>query len=64
MIDKQLELGFNRSAADHRAAHRISRAGWWFNRMHEVVNRTREWRPVAAPRPEQPSLPLAELKRF
>jgi hypothetical protein len=64
MIDMQLELGFNRMAAEGRSKRRVSRACWWFDRMHEVVNRTREWKPVTPPRPEQPSLPLAEGKRF
>jgi hypothetical protein len=66
MIDRQLELGLNRAQgirAHTRNQRRISKARWWFDRMHEVVNHASDWKPAAPSRPEQGYLELAETKR-
>jgi hypothetical protein len=46
---QQMELGLE-NTADKRPwrqrRRRTTRARWWFNRMHEVVDQTREWLPL------------------
>ena len=55
-FDAQMELGFKNS---HRylplscRQKRLSRAGWWFDRMRKVVDRAFDWKTVPAARPEQ-----------
>ncbi len=54
MYDGQLEMSFAgaRGCASARQ-RRLSRAQWWFQRMRQVVDGARDWRPAPAPRPEQ-----------
>ena len=59
----QLELGLENPEQTRPlppAGLRRSRARWWFERMHEVVDRAFDWRSVPAARPEQVQLALAE----
>jgi hypothetical protein len=62
MNKEQLELGFN--AAQNlplpaRPPRRLTRARWWFEQMHSVVDRAFDWSAAPAPRPEQIYLTLA-----
>jgi hypothetical protein len=56
MTNAQMELGFEsldgRQSPNRR--HRgQSRAGWWFERMRELVDRAYDWQVAASPLPEQ-----------
>ncbi len=63
MYDGQMELGLgnernggqNGCASRHagRRQRRGSRAGWWFERMRQIVDRATDWQPAPLPRPEQ-----------
>ena len=60
--DNQLELGFNpgsqcRGATPARREGRIARAGWWFARMRDIVERALA--ATGEPRPEQIWIPGA-----
>ncbi len=58
--DRQLELGFNGLRPRTNAARRegrIARAGWWFARMRNIVERAMET--TGEPRPEQIWIPGA-----
>jgi hypothetical protein len=50
MLDRQqMELGLENTAKVRFGRHgrrRLTRARWWFNRMHEVVDQTREYLPA------------------
>lgn len=61
MNKEQLELGF--TAAQNRPLpvrpqRRLTRARWWFEQMHSVVDRAFDWSSSPAPRPEQIYLTL------
>ena len=49
MLDRQqMELGLENTARGRYGRHgrrRVTRARWWFNRMHEVVDQTGEYLP-------------------
>jgi hypothetical protein len=64
MYDGQLELSFGsrpngagqggyppRSLNRHQ--RRGGRAGWWFQRMRQIVDRATDWEPAPPARPEQ-----------
>jgi hypothetical protein len=54
MNDGQMELGFEGGRpAVTRRARRQGWANWWFERMRQVVDRVRDWRPAPPARPEQ-----------
>jgi hypothetical protein len=56
--DNQLELGFNGlrpRANSGRREGRIARAGWWFARMRDIVERAMD--ATGEPRPEQIWIP-------
>jgi hypothetical protein len=58
--DNQLELGFNGIRPRANVAgreRRIARAGWWFARMRDIVERAME--ATGEPRPEQIWIPGA-----
>ena len=62
MNKEQMELSFN--AAQNlspvaRPPRRLSRARWWFDQMHAVVDHAFDWSSAPAPRPEQIYLTLA-----
>ena len=53
---QQMELGFDAARAFRPAAHRerrLSRARWWFEQMHRVVDRACGWQSAPPARPEQ-----------
>jgi len=60
-MDAQLELGFGSSRLTHPP--RTNRppapftSRWWFQQMHQIVDRAFDWQPAAPPRPEQTWLP-------
>ena len=57
MNDTQLELslGSVRLAQSPSALRPSSTftARWWFERMHQIVDRAFDWQPAPSPRPEQ-----------
>ncbi len=56
----QLELSFSGTTLNvklSRRERRISRAGWWFAQMRQLVDRAMVWDTAAEPRPEQIWLP-------
>lgn len=62
----QLELSFDRpwrfapvATARNR---RLTRARWWFQQMHMVVDRAFDWSAVPVPPPEQTYLSLAKTR--
>jgi hypothetical protein len=59
--DNQLELGFNSDNRPRpnaaRREGRIARAGWWFARMRDIVERAMD--ATGEPRPEQIWIPGA-----
>ena len=58
--NEQMELGFNGlrpRAGMARREGRIARAGWWFSRMRDIVERAMET--AGEPRPEQIWIPGA-----
>ncbi len=58
-----MELGFEAARAIRPAARRerrLSRARWWFEQMHRVVDRACDWQPAPPARPEQVYLALAK----
>jgi hypothetical protein len=63
MLTKQLEIGFERCPKPvDRRQRRMTRAAWWFRRMHKAVNQALEWDPAPTPRPEQIYLALAKSR--
>lgn len=59
MDKQQLELSLaNGRIYRTRRQKRQSRAGWWFERMRQVVDRAFDWQAVP-PRPEQIWFPQA-----
>jgi hypothetical protein len=62
----QLELSFNASEVKlirmNPRHHRLARARWWFDQMHEVVDRAFDWSTGPAPRPEQIGLALIKAR--
>ena len=60
MLDRQqMELGLENTARGRSGRHgrrRTTRARWWFNRMHEVVEQTREYLPPAGERENQDAM--------
>jgi hypothetical protein len=55
-IDAQLELGFGTPRSRSRGGRNSSRsprAGWWFERMRQIVERASDWEPAPPARPEQ-----------
>ena len=60
--DNQLELGFGGIQPRPNAARRegrITRAGWWFSQMRDIVERAMDWEAAGEPRPEQIWIPGA-----
>ena len=60
--NEQMELGFNGIRPPANVAGRegrIARAGWWFARMHDIVERAMDWQAAGEPRPEQIWIPGA-----
>ena len=58
--NEQLELGFNGLRRGSGPAEtRIPRAGWWFNRMRNIVADAIDWNAANEPRPEQIWMPGA-----
>lgn len=58
--NQQMELGLNKERACpsiNRRHRRTTRAGWWFERMREVVDKAIDWQPVPPARPEQTWFP-------
>jgi hypothetical protein len=56
MTNAQMELGFETFAGGQTPGRRQrsqGRAGWWFERMRQLVDRAFDWQPAQAPRPEQ-----------
>jgi hypothetical protein len=63
MYDGQLELSFGsrrNGGPDEcpprsltRRQRRGGRAGWWFERMRQIVERAADWEPAPLARPEQ-----------
>jgi len=63
MIAEQLEIGFaGCSKQMRRPRSRMSRAAWWFRRMHQVVNQALDWTPAPPRRPEQIYLALVKSR--
>ncbi len=66
MFDGQMEMSFGQaSRAGTRRQQRQSRAGWWFQRMRQIVDRATDWAPVPPARPVQIWFPATpdRLKR-
>ena len=65
----QLEIGFTHESFSVQPVirrprvRRMTRAHWWFRRMHNVVNQALDWSPAASPRPEQTYLALSQAKQ-
>jgi len=60
-MQAQLELGLNGQAATARMealGRRTSRARWWFQQMHRVVDRALDWTSATTPPAEQTYLRL------
>jgi len=54
MFDAQMEMSFGEAVRfGTRRQRRLTRAQWWFQRMRQVVERTTDWQPAPAFRPEQ-----------
>jgi hypothetical protein len=54
---QQMELGLPKPPPGQARRHkqgRITRARWWFSRMHQIVEQARDWQPAPmdAPRRE------------
>jgi hypothetical protein len=60
MLDRQqMELGLENTAKVRSGRHgrrRMTRARWWFNRMHEVVDQTGEYLPEQGERENHDSV--------
>ncbi|PYI87778.1 MAG: hypothetical protein DME26_05080 [Verrucomicrobia bacterium] len=57
----QLEIDLNGLSGHRpllRRRRRLSRARWWFNQMHAVVDRALDWKPASPGRPEQTYISL------
>ncbi len=57
----QIELSLEQTRIQNATVlrqRRISRARWWFQQMHQVVEQARDWRENRASTPEQIALPL------
>ena len=63
MSTEQLEISFT-GCSKHvlRPRSRMSRAAWWFRRMHQVVNQALDWTPTPPRRPEQIYLALVKSR--
>jgi hypothetical protein len=61
MIDTQLELGLEagRRCPSVERRRRKGRAGWWFERMRQVVDGAFDFQPAQMPPPEQIWFPKA-----
>ncbi len=61
MTDTQLELSLgSQNAAQPLRPGRSSSpftSRWWFQQMHQIVDRAFDWQPAPPPRPEQAWLP-------
>jgi hypothetical protein len=61
MTDTQLELslGASRMTQSPRTNRSSSpfTARWWFNQMHQIVDRAFDWQPAPPARPEQTWFP-------
>ena len=61
MNDIQLELSFStgHSARSPRASRHPApfTSRWWFQQMHQIVDRAFDWQPAPPARPEQAWLP-------
>lgn len=65
MIKSQLELSFDNSpklGQRPQTSRRLTRARWWFQQMHAVVDGALDWSTPPDPRPEQISLTLAKAR--
>ena len=61
-MNAQLELGLNgqkRAARPQTHGRRASRARWWFQQMHLVVDRAFDWSTSTTPPAEQTYFNLA-----
>jgi hypothetical protein len=66
MQKQQLELTFDRQPTCRPLAHksnRFTRARWWFDQMHRVVDSALDWQPAPPARPEQECLVLPRGSR-
>lgn len=57
--EQQLELSFDgaaRPGACSPARHRLARAAWWFEKMHQTVEQALEWRSHRPACPQQSEL--------
>jgi hypothetical protein len=65
MNNEQLELAINgHKLSFSRNGHtgtrnRLTRAGWWFGQMRNIVSRAMDWESAGSPRPEQIWIPGA-----
>ena len=62
MRNEATQLSFDNICESRRRTarqRRLSRAGWWFDRMRQVVDRAVDWQPAPAPRPQQILFPNA-----
>jgi hypothetical protein len=62
----QLEInlcGLNEGLQPLRRPRRLTRARWWFNQMHAVVDRALDWKPTPSGRPEQTFIRLSDRLR-
>ena len=60
-LAEQMELGIEKQAAIRGSKPRQAssrRAGWWFHRMREVVDKAMDFKPRPAPPAHQTSLTL------
>jgi hypothetical protein len=66
MTKTQLELTFEaptmRIGRMEQRNGRLARARWWFDQMHEVVDRAFDWSTAPAPPPEQTCLTLVKVQ--
>ncbi len=55
LINSQLNLAVAPRSNRPRKRRPVSRsrAAYWFDRMHKIVNAARDWQPSPAPRPQQ-----------
>jgi len=63
MERQQLELTFGSEVHFRpvwRGERRISRARWWFQQMHQAVERAPDWEPQPQVRPREAQLPAAQ----
>lgn len=65
IMKQQMELSFDSSSAFRpviRHQPRLWRARWWFNRMRQIVDHSRDIQPAHPARPEQADFAITRRK--